>query len=73
MEKEKATALKNLGTKIKALREDRGINAHELSRMLGKTKGYMWEIEAGKVNVGWWTLLEICDCLNISMKLLLEE
>jgi len=68
MDKEKSVALKRLGEKIKELRQQRGIAGHELSRMLGKEVSYITTVEQGKLNIGWWTLLELCECLGISMQ-----
>jgi len=67
-EKEKVLALKELGLKISRARIQRGIPATRLSDMIGKNPSYIQKVELGIVNVSYWALLEICECLEINPK-----
>jgi len=66
-EKEKETALKNIGLKIAKARTEKGLAQHELSRMLGKYRSYANNVEAGRINISYYSLLEVCETLEISL------
>ena len=72
IEKEKTTALKELGLKIAKARLSKGYNQYELSRMLGRNRSFINHIETGSTNISYYSLLEICESLGITLKQLLD-
>jgi len=72
MDKEKKLALVELGSKIKEIRQSKKppLSAYRLSLMLEKSSTYMRKVEAGEVNISYFALIEICECLDIDPKTL---
>ena len=72
-EREKEIALREFGLQIATAREKKGISQTELSRMLGKFRTYMNNVEAGRLNLSYFSILEICECLQISLNELINS
>ncbi len=58
--------LKNIRFKIYQYRMNNNISAYELSLKLGKNKGYISDVENGKINISLNTFLNICEILKIN-------
>lgn len=56
-----------LGLKVRALREDRGLSQTELAYKIGKDQPSINRLEKGKVNPSIIYLLEICEGLEMSI------
>ncbi len=59
--------LRTIGSKIKTLRELKGITQQELAAMCNFEKSNMSRIEAGRTNPTLLTLNKICLALNIEL------
>jgi len=66
------TILKNLGAKIKSIREEKGILQHDLAAMCNFEKSSMARIEAGRTNPTYLTLSKIAISLNLTISELLK-
>jgi DNA-binding Xre family transcriptional regulator len=68
VDKDKELVLKKLGLRIAQIRQSKNISGIQLSRMIERDDSYMQKVESGKVNVGYYTLCEICDSLGITIQ-----
>lgn len=58
---------KNLGFKIKKLREDRNISQEELAIQLNISQSKLSKIENGRLKANMILLLDICNCFDIEV------
>lgn len=65
--------LKTIGKQLKRCREDREIKQYQLAETIGIGREYLSKIEAGKVNVTFKTLANICNALKVNITCRLEE
>ncbi len=63
---------KNIGQRIVELRTQKGWNQSELARACGKDRQAIEKLENGKVNPTLYSLLEIANTLEISLKKLVD-
>jgi len=63
--------LEILGSRLKALRNERRIYQREMGEMLGITLGHYQKMEAGKVNIPALTLCTLADYFAVSADYLL--
>ncbi|PZW01557.1 Dam family site-specific DNA-(adenine-N6)-methyltransferase [Metamycoplasma auris] len=69
----KSELLRSFGTKIKTLREKRGLSQNELSQLCNFKREYISKIENGSSNVTIETIQKLANSLNIKMSQLLED
>lgn len=63
----------NLGSRIKMLRESKGLTQEELGRMVGVTKGAVSQWEHGLVaNIKLLTVIKLCDVLGTNLHYLVK-
>jgi transcriptional regulator with XRE-family HTH domain len=56
----------NLGALLKSRREAAGLSLQDVADACSLSKGYVWEIEAGKtVNIGLLTAIRLSVALNV--------
>lgn len=65
--------LEIIGKNIAKLRKDKGITQEDLSGMAEVDRGFISNIESGKVNVSIKTLVVIAKCLETSLAELVVE
>jgi len=65
--------LSDLGSKIQALRKDRGMNQQRLATEAGLDRSYVSAIEHGKQNVSFATLKGISDALGVEIGELISD
>ena len=65
--------LSDLGSKIQALRKDRGMNQQRLAAEAGLDRSYVSAIEHGKQNVSFATLKGISDALGVEIGELISD
>ena len=70
---DKLEVQKVLGSKIRALRLDKGISQMELGARIGKDDTSISRLENGKVNPTYTYLLQIAEGLGISIAELLKD
>lgn len=58
---------KDLGFKVKKLREDRNISQEELAIQLNISQSKLSKIENGRLKANMVLLLEICNCFGIEV------
>ncbi|MEE0225449.1 helix-turn-helix transcriptional regulator [Senegalimassilia anaerobia] len=63
---------KQLGARIKALREQQGLSQRKLALMIGSNQTYIWQIENGTVNVGLDILCRLADALEVNVRNLID-
>lgn len=63
---------KQLGARIKALREQQGLSQRKLALMIGSNQTYIWQIENGTVNVGLDILCRLADALEVNVRDLID-
>jgi transcriptional regulator with XRE-family HTH domain len=61
---EERKTLNLLGAYIRKWREDKGLTQEQLAPIVGLTRSYITEIETGKRNISFLTLLKIIDVLG---------
>lgn len=61
-----------LGAKIKESRQAQGLSQRTLALMVGTNQSYLWEIETGRVSVGFDLLCRIADSLGLKVKDLID-
>ena len=66
------TRLKEVGGRIRALRDARGLNLHELARLCGISASALSLIETGKRDLRVNSLFRIADALRIPAGLILD-
>lgn len=54
------------GSKIRALRKDRGIEIADFARMVGRSRAHMANVELGKRRVSADTFDRICEALRLA-------
>lgn len=69
---DKSEKLIELGLRLKKLRESKGLTQQELAYRINKDHPSINRIEKGKVNPSFFTLLEICEGLELTIKDLFE-
>lgn len=67
LSKEEHTFIKQLGTNIVRLREEKGIKQKELSDLLDMDDGSLRRIESGRTNPTTTTLLSLAKALNVTV------
>ena len=63
---------KNLGIRIRKLREERNITQQNLAEMCNVEKSNMARIEAGRTNPTLFSMYKICSALKISLAELVD-
>ncbi len=63
---------KKLGESIKARRIEAGHSMRGFAAMVGTSHTYLWEIETGRVSVGFDVLCGIADSLGVEVRELLN-
>jgi XRE family aerobic/anaerobic benzoate catabolism transcriptional regulator len=63
-------ALAQLGLRVGALRRDRGLARAELARRAGLSERFLAEVEAGRGNIAFSRLLDLCAALEVPLELL---
>lgn len=61
-----------LGANIRAKREEQGISQRKFALMVGTNQTYLWEVETGRVSVGFTLLCKIADGLNVKVGELID-
>jgi transcriptional regulator with XRE-family HTH domain len=61
----------DFGTRLKTIREARGINRKALGELCGRSKNLIGQYEAGQKHPSAATLIELADCLGVSVDVLL--
>lgn len=59
---------RNLGYRIRQLREDREISQRQLALMTGTSRSYLWKLESGKADVGIDVLCRIARALDVKVR-----
>ncbi len=65
--KGKEESLKKFGNHLRKLRESKGLSLRELELRGDLSRQYISDIETGKVNFTFYTLLKLCDLLEIDL------
>ncbi|QEM10188.1 helix-turn-helix domain-containing protein [Mucilaginibacter rubeus] len=68
---EKEVLLKNLGERIRKIREQKGITQKQLAHTIGKDQQSVQRLETGRVNPSVYYLYEIAKGLEIEVEFLL--
>ena len=63
---------KQLGARIKTLREQQGLSQRKLALMIGSNQTHIWQIENGTVNVGLDMLCRLADALEVNVRDLID-
>ena len=63
---------KQLGARIKTLREQQGLSQRKLALMIGSNQTHIWQIENGTVNVGLDILCRLADALEVNVRDLID-
>ena len=63
--------LQMMGTRVRALREEKGLTQKGMAELLGCTTSHYQKIEYGKVNIPTTTLVFFADYFNVSTDYLL--
>ena len=63
---------KQLGARIKTLREQQGLSQRKLALMIGSNQTHIWQIENGTVNVGLDLLCRLADALEVNVRDLVD-
>jgi transcriptional regulator with XRE-family HTH domain len=69
---EEDSNLKNLGIRIRKMRELKGFTQEEFARVCGFSRSYFTEIETGKRNITFLNLLRIINTLEVDVNELIE-
>ena len=59
------------GKRVREVRKSKGISQEKLAEMAGIDRSYMGNIERGEKNITLKKIYEICDALQIDIKLLI--
>lgn len=70
---EKETLLKNLGAKIREIRNKKGISQQQLAHSIGKDQQSVQRLEAGNINPTYYYLYEIADGLEVDLEVLIKR
>jgi len=68
MEIDKDIELKNLGSRIKKIRVDKGLTQFELASRINKDQQSIQRLEVGNINPSYIYLLEVSNGLEIELK-----
>jgi len=63
---------KEVGFKIRKIREEKGLTQVQLSKLAGLHRAYIGHIERGEKNIGLKNLEKIAKALNVSVRVLLD-
>ncbi|WP_456035465.1 helix-turn-helix domain-containing protein [Senegalimassilia anaerobia] len=63
---------KQMGARIKTLREQQGLSQRKLALMIGSNQTHIWQIENGTVNVGLDLLCRLADALEVNVRDLID-
>jgi transcriptional regulator with XRE-family HTH domain len=63
---------KNIGMRIRSLREDQGMSQQEFALMIGINRAYIGDVELGKRNIAIKNLEKIAKGLGVTVGELLE-
>lgn len=63
---------RSLGSRIQAVRIERGISQRQLAMMTGTSRSYLWKIETGTADVGIDVLIRIARALDVRVRDLIE-
>jgi len=69
---EKEILLRNLGKRIREIRNERGISQKELAHSIGKDQQSIQRLEAGNINPSYYYLCEIANGLDIDLEILIK-
>lgn len=61
-----------LGSRIQAVRAERGVSQRQLALMTGTSRSYLWKIEIGAADVGLDVLIRIARALDVPVRELIE-
>ena len=61
----------DFGKRVREVRKAKGISQEKLAEMAGIDRSYMGNIERGEKNITLKKIYEICDALQIDIKLLI--
>ncbi len=67
-----ASEKRALGSRIQAVRGERGISQRQLALMTGTSRSYLWKIEIGAADVGIDVLIRIARALDVQVRELIE-
>jgi len=70
---EKETLLKNLGTRIREIRNKMDISPKDLAHSIGKDQQSIQRLEAGNINPTYYYLYEIADGLEVDLEVLIKR
>ncbi|RAJ23136.1 helix-turn-helix domain-containing protein [Pedobacter cryoconitis] len=70
---EKETLLKNLGARIREIRNKKGISQKQLAHSIGKDQQSVQRLEAGNINPTYYYLSEIADGLEVDLEVLIKR
>ena len=59
------------GKRVREVRKSKGISQEKLAEMAGIDRSYMGNIERGEKNITLKKIYEICDALQVDIKLLI--
>ena len=68
---EKETLLKNLGARIREIRNKKGISQKDLAHSIGKDQQSVQRLEAGNINPTYYYLYEIAAGLEVDLEVLI--
>ena len=71
--KGKETLLKNLGARIREIRNKKGISQKDLAHSIGKDQQSVQRLEAGNINTTYYYLYEIAAGLEVDLDVLIKE
>ncbi len=72
MEIDKDIELKNLGSRIKKIRVDKGLTQFELASRINKDQQSIQRLEVGNINPSYIYLLEVSNGLEIELKEIIQ-
>ncbi|WP_158798021.1 helix-turn-helix domain-containing protein [Pedobacter sp. L105] len=70
---EKETLLKDLGARIREIRNKKGISQKQLAYSIGKDQQSVQRLEAGNINPTYYYLYEIADGLEVDLEVLIKR
>ena len=73
MQREAAAALRRLGKRVKAARQERGFTQEVLAERMGLSPGYIRRIEGGQENLTVASLVKLARALGTTLPRLFES
>jgi putative transcriptional regulator len=70
---QKEVLLKNLGDRIREIREGKGITQKQLAHAIGKDQQSIQRLEAGKINPSIFYLYEVAKGLDVRIELFFNQ